>query len=390
MLQGCLQLLSTPGDKRRGWFYPQQIGVNDHLGWLEDRLVVVEDHASDHQTPGALQVWCQILLNQGLIDADFVCHRIILTCQSGWSLGRTSNLPRLFESCYHFIMLKSLLKTLRPKQWAKNVFIFTALIFDRKLLDLPAFSRTLAGAVLFSLIASAVYIFNDIADLESDQQHPTKKLRPLASGELSIRAAWILGVGLLVIALPLAYLLSPEFLILCLVYFTLNLLYSARLKHIPLIDVMVLASFYVLRVISGTTLIEVKRFSPWLYVVTTLFALFIGLGKRRAELVLQLDGSSIRPVLEGYSIGLLDQLINIVSGTTIVAYSLYTFSAPNLPENHSMMLTIPFVVYGIFRYLYLIQIGEGGAPEDIALSDRPLQGAILLWSLGVLLVFYLY
>ncbi len=287
-------------------------------------------------------------------------------------------------------MLKSLLKTLRPKQWAKNVFIFTALIFDRKLLDLPAFSRTLAGAVLFSLIASAVYIFNDIADLESDQQHPTKKLRPLASGELSIRAAWILGVGLLVIALPLAYLLSPEFLILCLVYFTLNLLYSARLKHIPLIDVMVLASFYVLRVISGTTLIEVKRFSPWLYVVTTLFALFIGLGKRRAELVLQLDGSSIRPVLEGYSIGLLDQLINIVSGTTIVAYSLYTFSAPNLPENHSMMLTIPFVVYGIFRYLYLIQIGEGGAPEDIALSDRPLQGAILLWSFGVLLVFYLY
>lgn len=287
-------------------------------------------------------------------------------------------------------MLKSLLKTLRPKQWAKNVFIFTALIFDRKLLDLPAFSRTLAGAVLFSLIASAVYIFNDIADLESDQQHPTKKLRPLASGELSIRAAWILGVGLLVIALPLAYLLSPEFLILCLVYFTLNLLYSARLKHISLIDVMVLASFYVLRVISGTTLIEVKRFSPWLYVVTTLFALFIGLGKRRAELVLQLDGSSIRPVLEGYSIGLLDQLINIVSGTTIVAYSLYTFSAPNLPENHSMMLTIPFVVYGIFRYLYLIQIGEGGAPEDIALSDRPLQGAILLWSLGVLLVFYLY
>ena len=287
-------------------------------------------------------------------------------------------------------MLKSLLKTLRPKQWAKNVFIFTALIFDRKLLDLPAFSRTLAGAVLFSLIASAVYIFNDIADLESDQQHPTKKLRPIASGELSIRAAWILGVGLLVIALPLAYLLSPEFLILCLVYFTLNLLYSARLKHIPLIDVMVLASFYVLRVISGTTLIEVKRFSPWLYVVTTLFALFIGLGKRRAELVLQLDGSSIRPVLEGYSIGLLDQLINIVSGTTIVAYSLYTFSAPNLPENHSMMLTIPFVVYGIFRYLYLIQIGEGGAPEDIALSDRPLQGAILLWSFGVLLVFYLY
>jgi 4-hydroxybenzoate polyprenyltransferase len=287
-------------------------------------------------------------------------------------------------------MFKALLNTLRPKQWAKNVFIFTALIFDRKLLDLGAFSRTLAGAGVFSLIASAVYIFNDIADLEADRQHPTKKDRPIASGRISEQAAWGLGIALLAISLPLAYLLSPQFLLICLIYFTLNLLYSSKLKHIPLIDVLVLASFYLLRVISGTALIEVKRFSPWLYVVTSLFALFIGLGKRRAELVLQLNNSgSIRPVLDGYSIGLLDQLINIVSGTTIVAYSLYTFSAPNLPENHSMMLTIPFVVYGIFRYLYLIQIGQGGAPEDIALLDRPLQAAILLWSACVLLVFYL-
>jgi len=288
-------------------------------------------------------------------------------------------------------MFTALIKTLRPKQWAKNVFVFTALIFDRKLLDLGAFSRTLAGAALFSLIASAVYIFNDIADLEADRQHPIKKDRPIASGKISLPAAWGLGIILLAVALPLAYILSPGFLVICLVYFTLNLLYSSKLKHIPLIDVLVLASFYVLRVISGTTLIEVKRFSPWLYVVTSLFALFIGLGKRRAELVLQLNSSgSIRPVLDGYSVELLDQLINIVSGTTIVAYSLYTFSAPNLPENHSMMLTIPFVVYGIFRYLYLIQIGQGGAPEDIALLDRPLQAAIILWSACIMLIFYLY
>jgi hypothetical protein len=145
-----------------------------------------------------------------------------------------------------------------------------------------------------------------------------------------------------------------------------------------------------LRVVGGITLIDVKRFSPWLYVVTSLLALFIGLGKRRAEMVLQIDGSSIRPSLAGYSVDLLDQFLNIVSGTTIVAYSLYTFSAPNLPENHSMMLTIPFVLYGLFRYLYLIQIGQGGAPEDIALSDRPLQAAIILWSMCVLLIFYLY
>ncbi len=288
-------------------------------------------------------------------------------------------------------MLIHLINTIRPKQWAKNLFIFTALIFDRKLTDTQALLHTLAGAVLFSLVASAVYIFNDIADREADQQHPTKKNRPIASGKLTIKAAWSIGIILLLISLPLAYLLSPAFLAICIIYFILNLAYTTKLKHIPLIDVLVLASFYLLRVISGTTLIEVKRFSPWLYVVTSLFALFIGLGKRRAELILQAkESGGIRPVLDGYSISLLDQLVTIVSGTTIVAYSLYTFSAPNLPDNHSMMLTIPFVLYGIFRYLYLIQTGEGGAPEDIALSDRPLQAAILLWILLVLLVFYLY
>lgn len=288
-------------------------------------------------------------------------------------------------------MVTKLLKSMRPKQWAKNIFIFTALIFDRKLFDVDSLLRTLAGAALFSLVASAVYLLNDIADRESDQQHPTKKLRPIASGQLSQGAAWGTAIALLVISFPLAYLLSPAFLGMCAIYFILNLSYSTKLKHIPLVDVIILASFYLLRVISGTTLIEVKRFSPWLYVVTSLFALFIGLGKRRAELILQINKSgSIRPVLDGYSIDLLDQLITIVSGTTIVAYSLYTFSAPNLPENHSMMLTIPFVLYGIFRYLYLIQSGEGGAPEDIALSDHPLQASILLWTLVVLLVFYLH
>jgi 4-hydroxybenzoate polyprenyltransferase len=288
-------------------------------------------------------------------------------------------------------MIAALIKSMRPKQWVKSLFIFTALVFDRKLLDQSAFLHTLAGAILFSLIASAVYIINDIADLEADQNHPKKKQRPIASGKLPIPAAWAAGIGIILISLPLAYKLSPAFFGICALYLTLNLFYSSWLKHVPLIDVLVLASFYILRVTAGVTLIEVKRFSPWLYVVTSLFALFIGLGKRRAELVLQINNSNeSRPALDGYSIGLLDQLINIVSGTTIMAYSLYTFSAPNLPENHSMMLTIPFVLYGIFRYLYLIQVGEGGAPEDIALSDRPLQAAILLWSFSILMIFYIY
>jgi 4-hydroxybenzoate polyprenyltransferase len=288
-------------------------------------------------------------------------------------------------------MIRAVIKSMRPKQWAKSIFVFTALVFDRKLLHPDALLRTLAGAVLFSLLASSIYIFNDISDRESDRSHPEKKHRPIASGALPVQAAWAAGIGLAVISLILAFLLERDFLILSLVYIALNISYSAWLKHIALIDVLVLASFYVLRVTAGVTLIDVKRFSPWLYVVTSLFALFIGLGKRRAELMLSSEGAlHSRRVLDGYTLDLLDQLISIVSGTTIVTYSLYTFFAPNLPENHAMMLTIPFVVYGIFRYLYLLQIGQGGAPEEIALTDRPLQLSIMLWSLSILIIFYIF
>lgn len=288
-------------------------------------------------------------------------------------------------------MLRAVIKSMRPKQWAKSIFLFTALVFDRKLLHFDAFLRTLAGAVLFSFLASAVYIINDIADIESDRNHPEKRHRPIASGKLPKSLAWAIGIGIMLVVLALAYLLEPAFMIIGLIYLILNLSYSIWLKHVPLLDVLILASFYVLRVQAGVTLIEVKRFSPWLYVVTTLFALFIGLGKRRAELtLLTQEANQHRSVFEGYTIDLLDQLITIVSGTTIVAYSLYTFSAPNLPENHAMMLTIPFVLYGLFRYLYLLQMGQGGAPEEIAFTDRPLQASILLWSISILIIFYIF
>ncbi|MFO8035802.1 MAG: decaprenyl-phosphate phosphoribosyltransferase [Anaerolineales bacterium] len=288
-------------------------------------------------------------------------------------------------------MLRAVIQSMRPKQWAKSIFLFTALVFDRKLLHFEAFLRTLAGAVLFSLLASAVYIINDIADIESDRNHPEKRHRPIASGKLPKSLAWAIGIGIMLVVLTFAYLLEPAFMIIGLIYLILNLSYSTWLKHVPLLDVLILASFYVLRVQAGVTLIEVKRFSPWLYVVTTLFALFIGLGKRRAELtLLAQQANQHRSVFEGYTIDLLDQLITIVSGTTIVSYSLYTFSAPNLPENHAMMLTIPFVLYGLFRYLYLLQMGKGGAPEEIAFTDRPLQASILLWSVSILIIFYIF
>jgi 4-hydroxybenzoate polyprenyltransferase len=288
-------------------------------------------------------------------------------------------------------MLKALLKTMRPRQWTKNVFVFAALVFDGKLFHLPDFLRTLAGFGLFCLISSAVYIFNDLLDVEADRQHPVKKNRPIASGKLSVPAAIAGGATLSLLAIALGYLLAWQFALTILVYFAMMLTYSKWLKHFPILDVLILAAGFVLRVHAGTTLITVERFSPWLYVLMTLLALYLGFGKRRAELALLADdATNHRKVLDGYTIPLLDQFITIVSGTTIVAYSLYTFFRPEAPGNHALMLTIPFVIYAIFRYLYLIQVKQiGREPEEILLSDRPLQIAILLWGLAVLAVFYI-
>jgi 4-hydroxybenzoate polyprenyltransferase len=288
-------------------------------------------------------------------------------------------------------MLKALFKTMRPRQWTKNVFIFAALVFDKQLFVVDSFLRTAAGFALFCLISSSVYIFNDLADIEADRMHPEKKKRPIPSGQLSVGAAWAAGILLVAIALGLGYLLAPAFAGVVGLYFLINMAYSKWLKHIPIVDVLIIAAGFVLRVGAGVTLIDVERFSPWLYVVMTLLSLFLGFGKRRAELALLTHGAgSHRKVLDGYTIPLLDQYIMIVSSTTIVAYSLYTFSAPNVPANHTMMLTIPFVVYTIFRYLYLIHVDdEGGSPEEILLTDRPFQIAMVLWAITVFIVFYL-
>jgi 4-hydroxybenzoate polyprenyltransferase len=288
-------------------------------------------------------------------------------------------------------MISTLIKAMRPRQWTKNGFVFFALIFDKQLFSPGPFLRTLEGFFLFCLISSAVYLFNDIADIEGDRQHPEKKYRPLASGALPVGVALGTAIVLSLVALLLGYLLAPAFAGILGIYLTLNILYSLWLKHIPILDVLIISSGFVLRVAAGVALITVERFSPWLYMITILFSLYIGLGKRRAEMnLLEQGAGAYRKVLDGYTIPLLDQYITIVSGMTIIAYSLYTFSAPNLPVNHSMMLTIPFVVYGIFRYLQLIQTGHvAGAPDEVALKDRPLQITVLLWGLAVIAVFYL-
>jgi 4-hydroxybenzoate polyprenyltransferase len=291
---------------------------------------------------------------------------------------------------YHFPMFRALLKTMRPKHWAKNVFLFVGIVFDRKLTNIEAITHTIAGALIFSLVASVVYIINDIADVEADRQHPTKRNRPIASSQLPVGTAWVSAGIILILAFPAAYLLSPGFALISFIYLILNLGYSTWLKHIVLLDIIVLASFYVIRVAAGVALIDVDRFSPWLYVFTTFLALLIGTGKRRAELSLLSEGANAhRRVLDGYTLQFLDQLITLASGMTIITYSLYSFSAPNLPENHTMMLTIPFIIYSIFRYQYLLQVKDtGGAPEDIVLSDRALQTAILLYGVTVLAIFY--
>ena len=288
-------------------------------------------------------------------------------------------------------MLKDIIKSLRIKQWIKNGFLFAGIIFDGQLFNINAFFQTTVGFLIFCLLSSSVYYINDVFDKEADKQHPIKSSRPIASGRIQVGTAIFIALLMSSLAFIAAYFLSIEFLILCTIYFLLNILYSKWLKHIPILDVMIIAAGFVIRVAAGVSLIKVERFSPWLYMVTTLLSLFIGFGKRRAELVLlSKDANKHRIVFEGYSIPFLDQLITIVSSTTVIAYSLYSFSAPNLPANHSMMLTIPFVLYGIFRYLYLIQIEQsGGAPEELVLKDKPLQLSVIFYGISVLIVFYL-
>jgi len=288
-------------------------------------------------------------------------------------------------------MLKALIRGMRPKQWAKNVFIFAALGFDRQILHLDALLRTTGGFVLLCLASGVVYLINDVADRNQDRLHPEKRKRPIAAGEISVALALTVSAVLGPLSVALAFLLNPVLGWLVFGYLLLNLAYSFALKHVPIVDALTVAAGFVIRVAAGVTLIEVERFSPWLYVCTILLALYISFGKRRAELALLVDdASNHRRVLDGYTIPLLDSYIQIVSAATIVAYSLYTFSAPNLPANHSMMLTVPFVVYSIFRYLYLIQVEKaGGAPEEIVMMDRPLQAGVVLWAVSAMGILYL-
>jgi 4-hydroxybenzoate polyprenyltransferase len=283
-----------------------------------------------------------------------------------------------------------LLRTMRPKQWTKNVFVWAALLFDQKLFQIGPFLRTLLTFVLFCLISSAVYIINDLVDIEKDRQHPSKRNRPLASGELSPRVAIGAAVIIVLGCLPLTLWVDRGLAPILYGYLGLMIAYSFWLKNIVIVDVLTIPAGFVLRVAAGVAVVQTERFSPWIYVCMVLLALFLSIGKRRQEIVLMQDNSTdSRAILQEYNVKFLDEMLALVSSSTVMAYSLYTFSAPNLPPNHTMMLTIPFVLYGLFRYLYLIHVkGETDPPDVVVLKDRALAVDVTLFALVVFLAFY--
>jgi 4-hydroxybenzoate polyprenyltransferase len=283
---------------------------------------------------------------------------------------------------------------MRPKQWTKNAAIFAALVFDGKLTDPHYLTQSVIGFLIFCLVSGVIYLINDLTDLTKDRQHPTKRNRPLAAGRLSVGVAQAAIVIIILLSLPFAFMLDVLFGAVVVGYLVLQIAYSYMLKNIVIIDVLTIAAGFVLRVASGAALVNAERFSPWLYVCTVLGALFMGFTKRRGELVLlQENANSHRAILEEYSLPMLDEMISVVTATTVLAYSLYTFDPgnPHLPENNSMMLTIPFVLYGIFRYLYLIhQRAETAPPDEVLLKDRALQVTIVLWGLTAVALLYLF
>jgi len=283
----------------------------------------------------------------------------------------------------------ALWRGLRPKQWIKNLLVFAGLVFtlnERWRLFTPEMWRYLVRStlafVLFSLISSTIYLLNDVRDVEKDRRHPVKRNRPVASGALP---AW-LAVTTALILMPLlfaaSFLLSKPFFVVVASYIVMQFGYIFLLKELVLVDVFIIAIGFVMRAVSGTVVLG-AQISPWLYTVTLLGALFLGLCKRRNELVL-LEGRAAdhRKILERYTAPLLDSLTSIVASSTIMAYSLYTFTSPTLPSNNLMMLTVPFVIFGMFRYLYLAHShNAGGSPEEVFLRDKPLLVTIGLWIL---------
>jgi 4-hydroxybenzoate polyprenyltransferase len=285
---------------------------------------------------------------------------------------------------------RALLVSLRPHQWTKNLVVLAALAFSKHLFDADAVLHAASAFALFCGLSGAVYVVNDLADVGRDRLHPLKRSRPIASGELPVPAARFFAAALIVLGLLGASRLGPGFLVCALGYLALNLAYSFGLKNVVIIDVLAIAIGFVLRAVAGAFAIQVV-FSDWLLVCTILLALFLALAKRRHELVTLPDAAAHRAILAEYSPYLLDQMIAVVTASCLTAYAFYTLAPETVAKYRTerLALTIPFVIYGIFRYLYLVHRREqGGSPSDVLLADRPLLVAVALWAVAVVLIVY--
>ncbi|MEO2257804.1 decaprenyl-phosphate phosphoribosyltransferase [Paenibacillus amylolyticus] len=284
--------------------------------------------------------------------------------------------------------VSGLFRLLRPKQWTKNLLLFAALLFSFEEIRAETILATLLGFILFSLVAGCVYILNDFVDRDRDRQHPVKKYRPMASGQVNPSHALLFGIILLILSVGTAFMMNPLFGVLCIVYFLLNVSYSFVLKHLVILDMMTIAAGFVLRAIAGGVLIHVP-FTPWFLICTMLLSLFLAIGKRRNELTL-LEGNtgSHRKVLDNYSITLLDQFNTIVTTATIISYSLFTFTSDRTIH---LMWTIPLVIYGMFRYLYLIHMkNQGGSPDRVLFEDKPILITVMLYVISVVTIFAIF
>lgn len=281
----------------------------------------------------------------------------------------------------------SMMEQLRPKQWTKNTLVFAAPLFSMKTIQTEQYMESLAAFVLFCFISSCVYIMNDYLDLAADRTHPLKRHRPMASGRLPVKAALTTGGILLLGSFVAAFLLNSLFGILIVVYFLVNMLYSFKLKHYVIIDIMAVASGFALRAIGGGVVISVPV-TPWFLLCIMLLALFLAIGKRRHELIMaeQTGNGDHRKVLQQYSLPLLDQMNGIVTSGSIICYALFTFTSDH-PS--SLMWTVPIVVYGMFRYLYLIHIRQqGGTPDKLLFEDRHILVTVLAYALSTAAILY--
>ena len=285
-----------------------------------------------------------------------------------------------------------ILKSLRPGQWTKNLFIFAGILFSKNISNVPMLLKVTLAFFVFCALSGSVYILNDLADIERDRLHKAKSKRPLASGKLKEGYAIFALIIIVPISLALSYYLGLPFFILALTYLLLQLAYTFYIKHKVILDIFTIAAGFVLRVIAGAVVINVE-FSSWLLICTVLIALFLGLSKRRHELIVTgKKAEQHRAVLVEYSPYLLDQMISVVTASTFIAYTLYTMSEETIKKfgTKNLIYTIPFVLYGIFRYLYLIhQKGKGGDPERVLVTDKPLVANILLWVATVGIILYL-